>query len=297
MAGTTSDGTDGMDRAVDDVMTIEAELRVPVATAQLVRFHFAEPADNLFCQDRYQLDLCLTPRPRNARACFPDRWSPHRFERIGALFMVPPGEAMRARSDDCGQQTSIICQLHPESLRDWFDGELQWDARRLMAGLDIREANIRSLLLRLAEEARNPGFASDVLVELIATQLAIELARYCTALDDEARVRGLAPWRLRLVDERLREEGRIPTLAGLAALCGLSGRPLTRGFRPRRRRRLKAAGRRRAGLHRGHARLGVRLAGTVGTSRAGRPAMTNGRKAPAGLGTRRAWLGSWASTP
>jgi AraC family transcriptional regulator len=212
-------------------MTIEAELRVPVATAQLVRFHFAEPADNIFCRDRYQLDLCLTPRPRNARACYPDRWSPSRFERIGTLFMVPPGEAMRVRSDDCGQQTSIICQLHPESMRAGLDGDLEWDARRLMAGLDIREANIRSLLLRLAEEARNPGFASEMLVELIAAQLAIELTRYCTAMNDDAPVRGLAPWRLRLVDERLREQGKTPTLAELASLCGLSVRQLTRGFR------------------------------------------------------------------
>ena len=220
-----------MKRAADDVMTIEAELRAPVATAQLVRFHFAEPADNKFCRDRYELDLCLTPRPRNARACYPDRWSPNRFERLGTLFMVPPGEAMLVRSDDCGQQTSIICQLHPESMRAWFDGELEWDARRLMAGLDIREANIRSLLLRLAEEARNPGFASDVLVELIARQLTIELTRYCTAMNDDAPLRGLATWRLRLVDERLREEGKTPTLAELAALCGLSVRQLTRGFR------------------------------------------------------------------
>ena len=220
-----------MERATGNVMTIEAELRVPVATAQLVRFHFPEPADNMFCQDRYQLDLCLTPRPRNARACYPDRWSLDRFERIGNVFLVPPGEAMLARSDDCGQQTSIICQLHPESMRAWFDGDLEWDARRLMAGLDIREGNIRSLLLRLAEEARNPGFASDVLVELIATQLAIELARYCTATNDDTQVRGLAPWRLRLIDERSREEGKSPTLAELAALCGLSVRQLTRGFR------------------------------------------------------------------
>lgn len=220
-----------MERATSNVMTIEAELRVPVATAQLVRFHFPEPADNVFCQDRYQLDLCLTPRPRNARACYPDRWSLDRFERIGNVFLVPPGEAMLARSDDCGQQTSIICQLHPESMRAWFDGELEWDARRLMAGLDIRDGNIRSLLLRLAAEARNPGFASDVLVELIATQLAIELARYCTATNDDTPVRGLAPWRLRLIDERSRVEGKTPTLAELAALCGLSVRQLTRGFR------------------------------------------------------------------
>ena len=220
-----------MERATGNVMTIEAELRVPIATAQLVRFHFPEPADNMFCQDRYQLDLCLTPRPRNARACYPDRWSLDRFERIGNVFLVPPGEAMLARSDDCGQQTSIICQLHPESMRAWFDGDLEWDARRLMAGLDIREGNIRSLLLRLAEEARNPGFASEVLVELIAGQLTIELTRYCSAMNDDAPLRGLAPWRLRRVDERLREEGKTPTLAELAALCGLSVRQLTRGFR------------------------------------------------------------------
>lgn len=220
-----------MERAVNDVMTIEAELRVPVATAQLVRFHFAEPADNLFCEDRYQLDLCLTPRPRNARACYPERWGRDRFERIGHVFLVPPGEAMLARSDDCGQQSSIICQLHPEAMRAWLGRDLEWDARRLMAGLDIREANIRSLLLRLAEEARAPGFASDVLVELIAKQLGIELTRYWSAVHDDAPVRGLAPWRLRLVDERLREESKAPTLAELAALCGLSVRQLTRGFR------------------------------------------------------------------
>jgi len=220
-----------MERAASDVMTIEAELRVPLATAQLVRFHFAEPADNLFCEDRYQLDLCLTPRPRNARACYPERWGRERFERIGHVFLVPPGEAMLARSDDCGQQSSIICQLHPDSMRAWLGRDLEWDARRLMAGLDIREANIRSLLLRLAEEARAPGFASDVLVELIAKQLGIELTRYWSAAHDDSPLRGLAPWRLRLIDERLREESKAPTLAELAALCGLSVRQLTRGFR------------------------------------------------------------------
>ncbi len=225
------EGIGTLQRAASEVMTIEAELRVPVATAQLVRFRFLEPADNMFCADSYRLDLCLTPRPRNARACYPDRWSPNRFERIGNVFLVPPGEAMLARSDDCGQQTSIICQLHPEPLRAWLDGDLEWNARRLMAGLDIREGGIRSLLLRLAEEARTPGFASEVLVELIATQLTIELARYCAAMDDCKQARGLAPWRLRLIDERLREEHKAPTLAELASLCGLSVRQLTRGFR------------------------------------------------------------------
>jgi hypothetical protein len=46
------------------LMTIEGELRAPVATAQLVRFQFPSPLDNvLHDEDRYRLDLCLTPRP------------------------------------------------------------------------------------------------------------------------------------------------------------------------------------------------------------------------------------------
>lgn len=216
----------------DKLMTIEGELRVPVATAQLVRFHFPEPVDNILHEkEMYRVDLCLTPRPGNARACYLDRWSAQRFEPIGNVFLVPPGEAMLAMSDGCCQQDSIVCQLHPEPMGDWFDGRLQWTDRGLLAGLDIREGNIRTLLLRLAEEAKNPGFASEMLVELIVAQLAIELARYCTANNDGTAARGLASWRLRLIDERLREIGAPPTLTELAELCQLSVRQLTRGFR------------------------------------------------------------------
>jgi AraC family transcriptional regulator len=41
----------------------------------------------------------------------------------------------------------------------------------------------------------------------------------------------LARWRLRLIDERLHDVEQIPTLSELAALCKLSARQLTRGFR------------------------------------------------------------------
>jgi AraC family transcriptional regulator len=54
-------------------MTIDAELRVPVATVQLVHFNVIEPADDILHEEEaYWLDLCLSPRPRNARACYRD---------------------------------------------------------------------------------------------------------------------------------------------------------------------------------------------------------------------------------
>ena len=218
--------------AAEHLMTIEGELRAPVATAQLVHFQFPSPIENiLHDKESYRLDLCLTPRPANARACYPDRWQSHRFEPIGKIFLVPPGEPLLAMSDGCCRQASIVCQLQPQILRDWFDGKLQWTDSGLLAGLDIRNGTIQTLLLRLADEARSPGFASEMLVELIAGQLAIELTRYCAANSEAPASRGLAAWRLRAIDARLREVAAPPTLTELAALCRLSVRQLTRGFR------------------------------------------------------------------
>jgi AraC family transcriptional regulator len=214
------------------LMTLDAEIRVPLAVTRLVRFHMTEPADNILREEEtYWLDLCLTPRPRNARACYISRWAPHRFERIGRVFLLPPRETMQARSDGGPTQTSVLCHLRPEPLREWFEGDLEWTDRRLEAGLDIPDVNIRRLLLRLAEELRNPGFASEALVELIVAQLAIELGRYCVAIKEGPASGGLAPWRLRLIDERLREVREAPTLSELARLCNLSVRQLTRAFR------------------------------------------------------------------
>jgi len=43
----------------------------------------------------YRLDLGPDPpRPRNARACYSDRWAPHHFERLGPVWLLPPGETL-----------------------------------------------------------------------------------------------------------------------------------------------------------------------------------------------------------
>lgn len=212
--------------------TIEAELSVPIATTQIVRFHIPAPTDSILCRDDvYLLDLCLTPRPINTRASYHDRWGPHRFERLGDLFLVPPGQPMHVKNDSSCSQASIVCQLHAEPIRQWLGEDIDWTDRRLEASLDISSGTIRHLLRRMAQEARSPGFASALLVEMIAGQLAIELARYCEAVTDAPVSGGLASWRLRLIEERLRDGRAPPTLIELAELCSLSVRQLTRGFR------------------------------------------------------------------
>lgn len=215
----------------NDALTIESQINVPVVAAQLVRFHFDEPvAGTLHEETSYLLNMSLTPRPRNARARYCDRWTPQRFEPLGDIFVLPPGELMHARSDR-GRTTSIFCWLPSDPIRAWLGVDLKWTERRLEATLDVSDANLRGLLVRLADELQHPGFASRMLLELLAGQMAIELGRFCVAAWDGPVTGGLAPWRLRLIDERLHEVGDAPSLAELASLCNLSVRQLTRGFR------------------------------------------------------------------
>lgn len=212
-------------------MIVEGELRAPVASARLVRFRFDEPIDRCMQPSRhYRMDLCLTPRPGNARARYPERWGARGFEKLGKLFLVPPGEVMQAASDGNCQQDSLICELDPEQIVAWLDRDISWSEQHLRASLNIREPRLQMLLQRLADEVRQPGFASDTMVELIAAQLALELARYSRRPRAET-THGLAKWRLRLIEERLREQPASPSLTELADLCGLSVRQLSRSFR------------------------------------------------------------------
>ncbi len=211
---------------------IEAELTSPVATARIVRFLLDRPTNRIFCRaDHYWLDLCLTPRPEKARGCYTDRWGPHRFERLGEIFIVPPGEALHVRSDIGGAQVSLVCEVQAALIDRLLGSGMDWTDRRLAAGLDIAHPHIRSCLYRLAEEARNPGAGSAQLMEMLSGILAIEVARYCITIAEGPVSGGLASWRLRLIDERLQLKLPPPSLTELGDLCNLSIRQLTRGFK------------------------------------------------------------------
>jgi AraC family transcriptional regulator len=212
-------------------VTIEAQLHTPSATAQIVRFDMLEPIDRVkMNSDRFWIDLCLTPRPADARACYPNRWGPHRFERLGELLVVPPGEVMHARTQ-AGNQTSVVCEIDASLIANWCDGDLKWTSLRLEAGLRISDWSIRGLLMRLTRELGRPGFASEMLVELVVNQIAIELARCCGSLGQGRINSRLAAWRVRRIEERANELGKAPSLEELGELCGLSVRQLSRGFR------------------------------------------------------------------
>lgn len=226
-----------MEDSTRGAIEIEAELSVPSARVQFVHYHFNRPPDSMLrVEGKSRVELCLTSRHHSARACFRDQWSARRFERVGPLFLVPPGLDLWVRSDEESSMTSIVCELDVGRVLESFDrlsGKTYRLAdptdRLLLAGLDLQDAKLRSLLLRLTEEARHPGFASGMLVESIAAQMVVELFRCRMAIDERGAHGGLAPWQLRRIDERL-QELRAPTLPALAELCRISVRQLMRSF-------------------------------------------------------------------
>jgi AraC family transcriptional regulator len=215
----------------DEAILIDAEVALPIATIRLVRFHCTGPADFVVRRNQHLLDLCVTPRPLHARGCYVEAWGAHRFEKLGDIVFVPAGHALHVRSDNGATQGSIACLLHGNEINAWLETEIDWTDQRLHASLDIASITLRHLLRRLATEATHPGPGSRLLTEFLIGQLVIELGRYCDGIGDQPISGGLAAWRLRLIDQRLKDASAPPSLTELAELCRLSIRQLTRGFR------------------------------------------------------------------
>jgi AraC family transcriptional regulator len=213
---------------------IEAEASFGFGDVQIVRRLWNEPIDVVGVASEHRLEFAMLPRSGASRGCFPDRESTSQFQRFGEVFFFPAGQVVHAKSS-CRHQFSVVCNFRPEAVEFWFHGGLQWTPARLQAGLNITNPSIRSLLSRLGEELRNPGFAGATLIEMMAGQAGIELARHLTGIQEPPTTGGLSAANLRLIDERLAQDGVPPNLTDLAGLCGLSVRHLTRAFRASRR--------------------------------------------------------------
>jgi AraC family transcriptional regulator len=209
-----------------------SQLKTADARVQVVNYHFFEAADGrLRGEGRFRLDLCLSARHRNTRGCYVGVWKPHRFEPVGELFVVHPDADLIARSDEASTLTSVVCDLEAEPVMALFNTVPQPSDSLLMASLDVRNERMKYLLRWMAEEARRPSFASEMMCELMVSQLRIELIRHGDVVLGERAQGGLAPWQLHLIEERLNEACAAPSLVELAALCRISVRQLSRGFR------------------------------------------------------------------
>ena len=209
---------------------VEAELRTPLVSVQLMHVDLSARCSAILAnKDAYRLDLSLNPRPL-LRLSLLNRWAAYRFETAGSFFVLPPGQGARITAD-AGVTSSIVCHVSTDAYRRVLAHDVDWTDRKLEAGLNVSSIAVSQTLLQLANEVRHPGFGSDILVEAFGAALVVNLHRYFEGVIEAPVSGGLAPWRLKLIDDCLEDEQKTPTLQELASLCGQSMRHLSRSFR------------------------------------------------------------------
>jgi AraC family transcriptional regulator len=155
-------------------------------------------------------------------------------EAIGRMWLVPPDQTLQFNSIE-GQSRSIRCLLDAEMFEGFLADIPGWRGREqaLRAPFNLGGGQIEWLLRRMYRELRNPDFGSAQVIETLAKQLTVEIIRALDLRGEGAAFHtgGLAPWRLRLIRERLWSEAALPNLDELAELCDMTVRHLSRAFR------------------------------------------------------------------
>lgn len=181
-----------------------------------------------FAEDVHYIDMSLTQRPRQSRGCFVD--SSNEFRGTGRIFLAPAGRRLRFESSP-GRQLALGLFLPAAALAPVSEDRALQESI-LAQCLHVWTETIRTPLRRIAEELRNPGFASELIVEGLSLVILGEFSRLLhQPRPNLSAAAGLAAWRLNLIEEMIRTDGTPPSLAELAAACRMSTRHLMRSFR------------------------------------------------------------------
>ena len=129
-----------------------------------------------------------------------------------------------------GPRRYFACNLSADLFgTDWN----QLSERAFVESLALKSPGVKLGLKRLLQETVEPDLATPIALDAVGALLAVDIQRHLEGLKSgvSRKKGGLTPVRLRRLEERLQSELPIPTLAELAACCGLSARHLARAFR------------------------------------------------------------------
>lgn len=173
-------------------------------------------------------DMTLSRRPTGAKGCFEATSGVYRP--VGEIMFLPAGFHYRGeggRGRQKGLTMFVDCQAFLS--REDLGGAV---GPALSECISLQSEVVRDLLLHIAREVANPGFASLFYLEGLSLTLLVETARVLRAAHPHGPRRGgLAPAQLKTIEERVRAERAPPSLSELAELCRLSRRQLVRAYR------------------------------------------------------------------
>jgi AraC family transcriptional regulator len=162
-------------------------------------------------------------------------WSVGSFMSIGNIFMTLPNNELIGKGTG-GKIRIARCIYSRNALAELIGGKFEFDQRQQERALNVGNASNGMLMRKLMQEVLSPGFASEMLVESVASALLIDAVRHIIGDNTEHDVAGdraaLSARHLKKVDDYLDglDEG-VPQVSELARLCGFSTHYFAKLFR------------------------------------------------------------------
>lgn len=214
---------------------IERQVSLDYGLIEVGKFAWSAPVDAQLNQldDRISFNLALSPRPMNGFLSTTDAFGREHRRKLERIMLINPGDTYRM-SLPPGQVRAMYCSIHKHEIENLLDQPIELGNEDWQAHTRPRMPVIGLLLNRIYEELRDDNYASAAALEAYASALRIELVR-CLRIsrEEQALIRkgGLAPWRQRLVRDRIYADAPAPRLPELADLCGMTVRQLSRAFK------------------------------------------------------------------
>lgn len=214
---------------------VERQVRLTSGLVEVGKFRWPTPVDIELrpLKDRIACNMALSPRPSNGRLVQVDSAAEHKRDGLERVMLLDPGRTYRL-SLPAGQVRALYCEIERTALEQLLAGSVDLEGRDWQAQFKSRMPVIELLLHRMYEELREENFGSELALEAYLRALCVELARClrkAMPAEESLRKGGLAPWRMRLLKERIFAEAPAPRITELAELCSMTVRQLSRAFK------------------------------------------------------------------
>lgn len=214
---------------------VERQVRLDYGMIEVGKFRWPAPVEIEFHSraDRIACNLALSPRPSHSRLVQVDGSGGDSQEGLERVMLLNPGHTYRL-SMPVGKVRSLYCEIDRRALEELIAGPADLTGQNWQSQSRARLPVIELLLNRMYEELREENFASQPALDAYSRALCVELARCLRSGDrEDVRIRkgGLAPWRMRLLRDRIYADAPAPRLPELAELCGMTVRQLSRAFK------------------------------------------------------------------
>jgi len=155
----------------------------------------------------------------------------HADTREKVLFMVPGIEIGLHYAT--GAYRSVCCSFEPDYADRILGSLTNLATSSLTPTLDMKNALISCILLRLMNETLNPGPISAVVAESLGNALLIECTHQLLSSDNNQTPEGrLSPKHIQIIEQYLSGPfSKVPTVSELAAACHYSERHFAKLFR------------------------------------------------------------------